>query len=329
LIKFFRSSFLIQYFVLAIFTAAIWIPGFLANQGLPVEPNTITPVYNIAHYLLSMIDIASPGVAVAMVFISALTLNNILVYHELIPKNNILPAFVFIILMGSNPVSLCTYPVLLSLPLFTWFLHTIYKMNDDPENYMEVFNASILVSLTSMIYPLAVLLFPFIWIALLVYGIVNGRNIIISIIAFLLPYVYLALYFFWVDKLDTAVSAYTDYFSRILHFELNRSALQLAVWGIFAIFMVSPAFLRITGTLSSFSISFRKKMAATTWLLAFSIPMIIFSGKVDYHTFIFLPASVMVAHYYNLFKKSLLNEIILLVFIFLVLVNNYMGFLHA
>jgi putative effector of murein hydrolase LrgA (UPF0299 family) len=70
-------------------------------------------------------------------------------------------------------------------------------------------------------------------------------------------------------------------------------------------------------------------MSATGWLLAFSFPMIIFQGQVDYHTFIFLPASIMVAHYYHLFKKSSWNEIVLLLFLLLILTHNYLQLFHA
>jgi hypothetical protein len=329
LIKFFRSSFLIQYFVLVLITAAIWVPGFLSNQGLPVEPRLITPLYNIAHYLLSMLDFASPVVALAIVFISALTLNNILVFHELTPKNNILPAFIFILLVGSNPLTLCSYPVILTLPFFTWFLHTIFKMNDEPENYMEVFNASILISIISMIYPLSIILFLFIWLVLLIYGTVNGRNIFISLIAVFLPYLYLLFYYFWIDQLSSAFAAYRDLFSGFLEIEVNKSILQMAIWILFMVFMLLPAFMRITGTLSSFGINFRKKMSATAWLVAFLLPMIFFSGKPDFNTLIFVPSAIMIAHYYQLFKKSVLNEIALLLFLVLILANNYLQLFHA
>jgi len=329
LIKFFRSSFLIQYFLLVLVTAGIFVPGFLSNPGLPVEPNLITPFYNLAHYLLNMLDAASPAVALAIILISSLTLNNILIFHELTPKNNLLPAFLFILLMGSNPLALCTYPVVLALPLFTWFLHTIYKINDEPENYMEVFNASILISIISMIYPVAVILYIFIWMTLLIYGTFNGRNLIISFIALVLPYIYLFLFFFWTDQVDTALASYQEYFRGIFAFQMNRNLLQMVIWSIFAIFMLLPAFMRITSTLSSFGINFRKKMAATAWLVSFSVPLIIFHGKVDYNTLIFLPASIMIAHYYHLFKKSLLNEIALLLLLFLILANNYLHVFNA
>ena len=329
LIRFFRSSFLIQYFFLILITAGIWVPGFLANPGLPVEPSLITPLYNLAHYLLRLFEPASPALALVIVLISAMTLNNILIYHELTPKNNLLPAFLFIVFMGSNPLTLCTYPVVIALPFFTWFLHTIFLINDEPENYMSVFNASILISVISMIFPAAIIIYVCIWMILLVFGTFTGRNLIISLIALLLPYIYLFIYFFWTDQIKEALVTYRSYFLEIFHFQITFEIWQMCIWGIFIVFMLLPAFMRITSTLSMFSINFRKKMAATGWLLAFTFPIIIFHGQVDYNSLIFLPASIMIAHYYHLFKKSVWNEIALLLFLILVLAHNYLQLLNA
>jgi hypothetical protein len=70
-------------------------------------------------------------------------------------------------------------------------------------------------------------------------------------------------------------------------------------------------------------------MAATSWLMVFALPMIVFQGKVDYATLIFLPASIMISHYYHLFKKSVLNEIALLILLILILINNYLPLFNA
>ena len=329
LIKFFRSSYIIQYLALMLIMAALWIPGFKANPGLPVSTGLITPLYNIIHYILGLAGSASPAFALAMIVISAFILNNILVYHDLTPKNNLLPAFLFIVLMSSNPQALCSYPVSAALPLFVWFLHSLYKVNDAPENYMEVFNAGMLVSVISMIYPAALLLFFFIWLALLVFGTFNGRNLIISIIALVIPYLYLFLYYLWTDQAGEALSEYLSFLRNIINFDMVRNPVQIAVWIVFAVFMLIPAFYRVTGSLGSFGINFRKKMAATAWLVAFCIPMTVMQGNVGYQTLIFLPAAIMIAHFYHQFKKSIINEIIVLVFLFLILLNNYLPLLNA
>jgi hypothetical protein len=320
---------MIHYIALVFITAILWVPGFSGHGTLISGPELITPLYQAAYGLLAMSPTASTILAILIVFASALSLNNILSYHDLTPKNNLLPALIFIVLMSSNPLILNAYPLIIALPLLTWFLHTIYKMNDEPENYMEVFNASILVSIISMIYFPAAILWILIWLALLIYGSFNGRNIIISFIAFLLPYLYLGLYFFWTDRLEEAGFTYLSYFQSVFHFEMNTSMLQWVIWGLFLIFMLLPSFMRISSSLSVFGINYRKKMAVTIWLMVFSLPMIIMSGKLDYHTMIFLPASVMTAHYFHLFKRSVLNELALLLFIILILVHNYYSLAHA
>ena len=329
LIKFFRSSYLVQYFFLVLVAAALWVPGFISHPGLPVEPGLITPLYNLAHYLLSLFDAASPAVALAIILLSSITLNNVLVYHELTPKNNLLPAFIFIVLMGSNPLILCSYPVLIAFPVFTWFLHTAFLINDEPENYMEVFNASILVSIISLIYTPAIFLSGYILLILLIYGTFNGRNLLVALIAFAIPYIYLCFYYFWTDQLTIALGSYQEYFRNIFTFQVNKGVLQIVIWVIFAVFMIMPAFMRITSTLSSFNINFRKKMAATAWFAVFAVPFILLDGRIDYHTLIYLPATVMIAHFYNLFKKSIINELTLLLFLLLVLLNNYLHLFHA
>ncbi|MBW6460734.1 MAG: hypothetical protein K0B08_09190, partial [Bacteroidales bacterium] len=207
LIRFFRSSFLIQYFSLILITAALWVPGFMSPSQVPSQPQYIAPIYDLILYLVGMHPVLSPLLAVLLVFIASLTFNNILIYHDLAPKNNILPAFLFILMMSSHPATLGIYPIVTALPLLTWFLHTIFRSNDKPENFISVFNASLLLAVISMIAPTTLVLFLFIWLALLVFGTFNGRNLIISVIGFLLPYFYLTVYYFWIDRLPEALIA--------------------------------------------------------------------------------------------------------------------------
>lgn len=323
LIRFFKSSFLIQYFVLLMITAAIWVPAFMTPQPVPVEPDFIAPLYQLLYPLFSLHDAIGPATAVAIVFISSLTLTNILIYHDLTPKNNILPAFIFILLMGSNPLTLQAYPLLIAVPLFTWFIHTLFKINDEPEALIGVFNASLILAVISMIYTGALFLFFMIWIFLLVFGTFNGRNLLISLIGMALPYLYLAVYYFWTDRLAEALEAYQWYFRGLLNYDPGQDVFQYFIWGIFFLFMLIPAFYRITGTLSSYNINFRKKMAATAWLLAFSLPLVLLNGPVDYHTLIYLPASIMIAHFYHLYKKAVIHEIITASYLILIFLHLY------
>lgn len=324
LIRFFRSSFLIQYFFLILITAALWVPGFMSPSQVPSQPHYIAPIYDLVFYLVGLHPVLSPLLAVLLVFIASLTFNNILIYHYLAPKNNILPAFLFILMMSSHPATLGAYPILIALPLLIWFLYTTFRANDDPENFITVFNAGLILSVISMIAPTTVILFLFIWIALLVFGTFNGRNLTISVMGFLLPYIYLAVYYLWTDRLPEAMTAYQSFFLNLFDFNLETGLLQFVIWGIFVILMLLPAIYHTRRTLGSFNINFRKKMSATGWFLAFTFPMVLMSGESHYQTLIYLPSVILTGHFYNQFKKPVWHEIILLAYLGLILLNNYL-----
>ena len=325
LIKFFKSSFIVQYFILVVISVGLWMPGFLNLQEVQGEISLTTPLYNLVHNLLVILQPYNPIIAFIIVLISGLTLNNILVYHDLTPKNNLLPAFIFIVLFSSNPATLNMYPLILTIPFFTWFLHTIFTVNDEPENNLAVFNASMILSVISLIYFPAVMLFFLLWLILLVFGAFSGRNIIITFIGFFMPYLYLTLYYFWIDKLAEAGDAYLNFFDNLLHFQVVHDYLQYAIWAYFVFLILFPAFFKITGTLSSYNINFRKKMGATNWFFLYSSPFIILAGKCDLNLFILIPASIIISHYFNIFKKSAWNEIVLLVFLALIGLHNYLN----
>ena len=324
LIRFFRSSFIIQYIALVLLTAALWAPGFIRLPVAMELNGLVAPLYHLAAKLAGLAEIISPLATVIIVFVSALTLNNILIFHDLAPKNDLLPALIFIILMGSSPETLGFSPVVMTIPFFAWFLHTIFQVNDEPENYMAVFNASILISVISMVSPEMILLFFLIWIMLLIFGTFNGRNLVISLIGLLVPYLYLGVYYFYTDQLPDALQAYRQYILSQAGPHFRVDYWQLAAWAIFIFLMLAPAFLRITSTLGVTNINFRKKMAATAWFLVFSIPLIFSSGPLESHNLLFLPASVMIAHYFSLFKKPVWQEIVLAVFLVVIILHQYL-----
>ncbi len=329
LIKFFRSSFIIQYFALILLTALIWAPGFIMKNVVPEPYGLVMPLYDMAFRVMGLAAWISPLSAVIIVFASALTLNNILIYHDLAPKNNLLPAFLFILMLGSTPGMLGFYPVLLTIPFFTWFLHTLFRVNDEPENFMTVFNSSLVLSIITMILPEMIWLYFLIWIMLLVFGVFNGRNLLISFIGLVLPYIYLATYYFWTDRLEPALSGYAAYFLQLADQDFRAGFGELVIWGIMVLLMLFPAFFKITSTLGSYNISYRKKMAATAWFLVFTLPLVLISGPLDQHSLIWLPAAIMIASFYSSFKKAIWHEIILLVFIIAVVANQYVRLIHV
>jgi hypothetical protein len=324
LIRFFRSSFIIQYAVLALIGVGLWIPGFLHPLPLPVEGSPVAPLYDLIYRIMPEIPWLPVALALLLVFSEALILNSIFIYHDLVPKNSLLPSLIFIILMSSGNQSLTLYPVLLAILPLTFFLHLLYQIYEESHNLNKVLGVGLLAALTSMIYAPLVLFLLFIWIAFLVYRSLQWREWLVALIGFGLPYVYLATYYFWVDKLGEISALYIQYFRDILVFKVTMDPLQLGIWGIFSLLMFLPAVFRVSATLGGFNIAFRRRMAATVWMAVFGAIMIVSPGDIFCNNLIYLPATGILAHYYSTMKRPLWHEMILLLYLAAIGAHNYM-----
>ena len=116
LIRFFRSSYIIQYALLAIIAAALWAGAFIQPQNMPEGVEYVTPLYNLLADLLHEFPRIMVSLAFVLILLEAFILNSILIYHDMVPKNSLLPSFIFILLMSSAPGLLNLYPVLVIMP---------------------------------------------------------------------------------------------------------------------------------------------------------------------------------------------------------------------
>ncbi len=323
LIKFFRSSFLIQYFVLLIITGGIWFKAFMQPAELPVEQSFIAPFWSLLFPLLKQIPGLLAPIALFFIFSSALALNSVLAFHELIPKNSLLPSLLFILFMSSSPCLMTIYPSLLMTPILIYLLHLAFRMYEQSDYIRSSFSAGLLISLMSMLYTPAVFLVILFFLVFLVFGILSWREWVILIIGFFLPFFYLAVYYFWTDKLLEAASEYIGYFIRFFNFHFDFNILQLATWGLFIVLMLIPAIYRISSTLNGFNINFRKKMTASIWLLLISAVLIPSDQGIAFNNMFFLPSTILIAHHYSVIRKSYFHDIILLVFITLIVLQNF------
>jgi hypothetical protein len=323
LIKFFRSSFIIQYAALFFITVSLWIPAFLHPLPLPEEGSLVAPVYDLIYRIMPDIPWLPAAIALLLVFAEALILNSIFIYHDLVPKNTLLPSLIFILLMSSGNQSLTLYPVIIAILPLTFFLHTLYEIYEESHNLNKVLGVGLMAAITSMIYAPLVLLLLFTWIAFLVYRSLQWREWLVALIGFALPYVYLGTYYFWMDRLGEISSLYVKYFGDILIFKVTMDPIQMGIWGIFSLLIFLPAVFRVSATLGGFNIAFRRRMAATVWMAVFGAIMIVSPGDIFCNNLIYLPATGILAHFYSSMKRPVLHEIILLLYLAAIGFHNY------
>lgn len=327
LIRFFRYSFIIQYIALILIGVALWVPAFLDPQPLPLHGSTAAPVYLLIERVFPGLLWLAPLLGLLLVLAVALILNSIFIYHDLVPKNTLLPSLLFLLFMSSDPSALTLYPVLLVMLPMAYYAHLLYKLYEESQNLNIVLGLGLLSALTSMLYPPLMLFLLFTWIAILVYRTFHWREWLVALIGFVLPYLYLGIYYFWMDQLVAVGESYLQYFRELLVFKASVDLLQLPVWGIFLVLILLPAVFRVSSTLGGYNIAFRRRMAATIWMAIFSLLTVVARGEISFNTLLYLPATVILAHHYSSIKKPVVSEIILMLYLIAIGAHNYLSVL--
>jgi hypothetical protein len=323
-IRFFRSSFIFQYVALLIIAMVLWLPAFINPVPETETGSPVTPLYNYILPIISSIPWLKTTLALILLYASAIILNNIFIYHDIIPKNSLLPAFLLILFMSSSVNTLTIYPAILTLLPVVFFLHLVYQLYEQNDNPNKALGLGILAAISSMLYFPMIIFILFIWLVILLYRILNWRQWAITFLGFLLPYLYLVVYYFWTDQLSDYVWHYIDYFSRVLNISATTDIFQISIWVVFVLLMLLPAAVRIISTIGTQNITFRRKMSVTVWMAVFTILIFFFHGDIEYNTLVYIPASGIVACHFHSMKKSAWNELVVVAYFALIGVHNFL-----
>ena len=268
LIGFFRSSFIIQYITLIIIAGGLWIGVFLKPVAVTITGGMEIPIYSVLYPWIAKLDWLVIPLAFIILLLEGFILNSVLIYHELVPKNSLIPSLVFFTIMSSSPVLLNIYPALIAIMFFIIFLNLILPLYEQENNLRAILSAGLILAIGSMIYLPLVLLLPFFWMCFLIFRILKWREWLISLIGFLIPYLYLAVYYFWTDKIPEAITAYKNYYMGILTIDFPLDFWHIAIWGLMILFLLIPGMGYVTVNINSHNINMRKKISAITWMIS-------------------------------------------------------------
>ena len=325
-IKFFKSSFFIQYLVIVITGLCLWISAFVEPPGMPA-PEGPVPLYSMFYHLFHNLPFLSTTIGFILVLAETYWLTTILSQHELVLKNSSLSALVFLVLMSFLPGQLTVNPISISLGFMILILYHLLIAYNKPEHLDRIFAAGFFTAFASFFYLPFLLWFIFVVISFLVFRAGNWRAWLAAIIGLVTPFIYLAVWYFWQNDLVARMNEYLLFFSHILVYPnpfhtdfwiLSVFTLLLAFWGIIS-FRSGPV---------EKTVEIRTKTSILLWTLVFTLISFAYARSMA----IFLPALAMPALTMVItgtlthLKKTRLAEIILLIYFFAVLLNNL--FIH-
>lgn len=256
----------------------------------------------------------------AFLLLLGLIYNNLVTRHELIPKQSIflLAVFAGFMLLGDSSTSFLV--VLLVTLLLLNTLLNVFRMYSEHQPYAKVLNATISLSIASLLVPQAAVFILFVWLGFFTLRIGSWREWVISLIGLFVPYFYFAVYLFLTDDLLDAIEGYQLFF---LNFRINYPAISFLEYAVLA-FPVLILIWSIGGFISDAGervIAIRKKMWLNVHFFWVSVLVMILSGQGAgfWLPAVFLPLSLFITHRIVYRRKSWIFDILFFAFIAVVL----------
>ena len=166
MIRFFRYNQFAAVVAIVLLIAAIWVFGFLRPVAANIK-NTM-PLYEICCSWLGTNLLVQYIVAILLVLIQAFYFNYIVNKHELLGKVSYVPALVYALFMSVCKAYLMLHPLLFCNFFILIAVHKMLGTYRKDEAFGNIFDAGLYISIASLFYFPAIVLFPLVWVCLLV-----------------------------------------------------------------------------------------------------------------------------------------------------------------
>lgn len=297
---------------------------FWGRFEVMVNPSESMPLYQVLTMVVAPLPTWVIGFIMFLLIGSqAYHWNNVAANHEVLYKKSLLPLLLYIVFAASLPVFLTLNPALPVISFVIVILDKLFKIYKNPNPLSLVFDAAFLTGISTLFWFPAVLLFPFLLIAVVIIKPINFRDITVLMIGFCTPFILAFVCLFLLDI--GPIGEFLFPFSQ-LEFQLNPKEL-IQKEGIF-IFMVIVTMIlsawRINRNFYKNATRVRIYQQTVFLLLLFIIIGVWASGKDHGYGYYFMsiPFATMVPYYFLAGKKKWWGEIYFLVIVLCLLASQ-------
>ena len=326
LIKIFRSSYFLQYILFVVLSGILWLSGFITPIFDTTETNTfLAPAYSILFQFVISHSLISTTIAFILILSGALFFNFTLTKNDIAPKNTLIPAMVFLLLMSHSPGLLYLHEALIPSVLLLIVIYFLFQVYTTEDAYPQVFNSGLLIGISSFFYFPSIYLLLFVWLTFIVFSLYKWREWTIVFFGFITPYVFLWTYYLWNDELNLAFNAYHDYFNSISFFIFSYSCSVLSYFiSAIIILLFLWSFFQMTSSIQEKLINIRKKFWSVFWLFLTALFILIISGSTSntQQVFLLIPFSVFIAYGFSRTTKLIWIELTVSILAILIIINN-------
>ncbi|MBE0649741.1 MAG: hypothetical protein IH595_02760 [Bacteroidales bacterium] len=327
LIRFFKSGLPSRYLALLMMALVLRMPALL--QTAPKPSTGYIPFYISNLFPFSLSFPLQWIVSLILILFTAFLVNYLSVRYGFTEKNSTLAAFFFILGSGVFPVLRPLNIYVIVTFLTALFFVLTYKIREAESEIRAAFDAGLGLGVLVLFYPEALLLVIFIWLALISYRVNQWRAYIVSLIGTATPFalMFAGFFLFGTTKglLPAVYTKLIPIFS-LIHFP---SLLNLITGGILGA-MVILSLIQVIGVLRTMNIDLMQHTMTTLWgLLMIFLILTLLEAPVESAVLICVPASLVLAVNYDTMKNLKWANVFLMVFLLLILVNNYFSLFYA
>ena len=240
---------------------------------------------------------------------NALGINNLVYEKNIIRKDNLVLGFVFILLC--TPFVNTVSEWIISFFLL-FFLSAILETYQKKYPFSQVFNAGIIISILSFIFPNLLFLMLLILISGINYSNLNWRNLCISCIGIAVPYFFYFVYTLLYDKIFVFPNFET---LRIISFpSINELKTSNLIWISVLIVISLISFIELFQWHYKKSIRSRNSFIIIFFYFLFSAFLIILGGLKSWY-FLMTPLCVIIGNYFTYAQNKRIGNLLFLLFI--------------
>jgi len=327
ILRIFKLSYFSQIALLISLTLVLWFPNFIKPQPILIsESNIFTHFLFTQPFILNTIP--SKLIGLFLLLALAFLLSHLFSTHQLTHRNNFLSGFLFTLFLSRTPDHLGFHPALIALLFLILGLKKLLENFKSPQSLNLLLTSSILFSLAGLFIPSIILLFPLIWLSLILFQSFSWRSIPISLIGLILPYFIIGFSYFWIDKSLVFIQQMESLLNSLISLPAIPSTYEIIELVIsIVLLMLASSF--ILSRIGNQTISIRKKTSFMYWFLGFSILISFFNQEDLSREIVFIPYAAILGFYFSALKRQFWADMFISIVFLLILFQNYRILFYA
>jgi hypothetical protein len=320
LLKWFNSNKVELLLIFPFFAILLWLPSFLNTNELTLYDQTLAgPIGRLIIEKVSNLPRLSAFITLSIIIIHGILLVQLNVKYFFLKLRVQSPQLIFFSMAGvlgylhflSSALLAQVFIIILVFRLFDSFKKDRFALN--------FLDAGILMSLATLCHSPAIILFPLVFIALMLFRNFTWEEWIYPLVGFALPYLFWGSYLYFTDRnLGLIFDDFRNVFSaeRLTH---NFPLIQVILYA-YIVFLIITASFHMIRTISNRKIQSRIFFIFFLWLFIFSIisSLVFPTSGIEVVYFGGISITFLLSNYFATCRNSRINNFLL----FLLLIGS-------